>query len=256
MSTTAVTPPPVPSVVHITPSPSAGWAWLKAHEKLFIFIFGFVLLWFVAGKVENIIAAHDNANLTAVKATLAAQTEANQATAALVAQQAAYMKALTAKYQSQDAALVQQNATLLQLLAKQQKADSAMSVSELAARWTALVPTAGVSLVNGQIALTDVGAHATVSQLEQVPVLTTELENEKTVTANVQSLLTASNQQVLTLGQRVDGLNLQLGDADKVCTAQISVIKAQARKSKRRWFIAGFITGFISRQIIKTETGL
>ncbi len=259
MSTTPSVPVvsiPAPAPVPPAAVPSAGWAWLKAHELLVIVVLGFTLLWFVSGKVESIITAHDAANLTATKLTLAAQVATNQATATVVAQQAADYKALAVKAQAQDVALAQVNATLSQLLAKQQSTDSTMSVSELAARWNVLVPMAGAAVVNGQTTLPDAGAHATVAQLEQVPVLTTQLANEKTVTANTQNLLTAATQQVLTLGQRVDGLNLQLGDADKVCTAQIAVVKAQARKGKRRYFIAGWLVGFFSRQVIKTETGL
>jgi hypothetical protein len=61
---------------------------------------------------------------------------------------------------------------------------------------------------------------------------------------------------VATLNEEVSGLRLENTDEAKVCTAQIAVVKAQAAKSKRRWFIAGVVTGWVGRQLLKTYTGL
>jgi len=56
---------------------------------------------------------------------------------------------------------------------------------------------------------------------------------------------------VTTLNTEVGSLRLQLGDDAKVCSAQIATVKAAARRSKRRWFYAGLVAGFIGRQLIK-----
>lgn len=264
MSTTAVVAPPAPpapSVIIQTAAPAAAVTpttlktFLKLHETLIIFIVGFALIWFVSGRVEDILAAHDNAKLATTQATLTAQTITNQQTAVIVAQQAADYKALATKLQAQDAALAQANVALTQALTKQQLANNSLTIPELQTRWTQLVPTAGLGTSNGQTVISDAGAHATVNELEKVPVLTTELSNEKTSNANTSALLAASNGQVVTLNSQIGGLNLQLADSSKVCKAQIAVTKAEARKSKRRWFVVGFIAGFASRQAIKSYTG-
>jgi uncharacterized protein YecT (DUF1311 family) len=230
--------------------------YFKLHETLIIILASFTLLWFVSGKIEGVIAAHDAVNLATTKATLAAQVQTNNDRQALIAQQAADYKALAAKYQAQDAALAQANVALAQALTAQQKKDAALPIPQLVTRWIQLVPDAGVSVAaNGTVSVSEVGAHATVNELEKVPVLTTELANEKQVCSNTSTLLDAANGRVVTLNSQVDGLKLQSKDADNVCKAQIAVVKADARKSKRRWFVIGFISGFVSRQAIKTYTG-
>jgi hypothetical protein len=104
--------------------------------------------------------------------------------------------------------------------------------------------------------LPEAGAVATVQALESVPVLSTQLENERTQLGNTQSLLTASTQQVTTLESQVSGLNLFISDSKAVCNQQITVLKAEAKRSKRHWFVAGVVTGWLLRQAVKTYTGL
>ena len=48
---------------------------------------------------------------------------------------------------------------------------------------------------------------------------------------------------------------LQITDNSAVCQAQIKVVKDAATKSKRRWFYAGVVVGWVGRQLLKTETG-
>jgi hypothetical protein len=229
---------------------------LKGHERLILFVLGFALLWFVSGKIENIIARHDNANLTAVTATLEAQKEANKKTTDLVAQQAVDMRALNARMTAQDAALAQANKALVAALEQRQQANNNLTVPELLVRWEQLVPGAGVSVINGQTVIADAGAHATVNELEKVPVLTTQLANETKVVENTNTLLAAANGQVSTLNTLVAGKNAELKDADNKCNAQIKVVKDAATKSKRRWAVVAGIGGFIFRQVIKSYTGL
>ena len=248
MGTAPVAPPTI--------TPAIGIAFLKAHERLIAFVLGCALLWFVSGKIESVIAAHDSANLAATKATLAAQVQTDAERQALITQQAADYKALAAKYQAQDAALAQANVALVQALTKQQKVDAALPIPQLVVRWQQLVPDAGLTVTPTGVAITEAGAHATVNELEKVHVLDAELTNEKQVCTNTAALLTAANQQFVTLNGQVGGLNAELKDSANVCKAQIAVVKAEARKSKRRWFIGGFIAGFASRQAIKTYFGL
>jgi hypothetical protein len=227
----------------------------KAHERLLMVILALPFLWIVSGRIQQVIADHDNANLNAAKITLAAQVEMNEKTAALVAKQKADYDTLASKYQAQDAALAQANVALVNALTKQQKVDAKMTDPELAARWNQLVPAAAVTITNGQAALPDAGAHATVNELEKVPVLTQQLTNEQTQLSNVNALLLASNGRVVTLNGLVDGKDAELKKAVLVCQDKIKVVKDADRKSKRRWFVIGFVAGFASRQVIKHYLG-
>lgn len=228
---------------------------VKLHERLLVIVFVVVLLWGVSGKVESIIAAHDNANLNAEKAALATQVEKNASTAALVAQQAVQFQEQKAQADKANAALEQANAALVAALTRQQKADATMTLPDLAVRWGQLVPNPGLAVSNGKLTVSESGAHATVNELEKVPALTQQLDTAKIEKKNVDALLLASTGQVATLNTLVDGKNAEIKKAGDVCEGRIKVVKDEARKSKRRWFVIGYVAGFLSRQYIKTATG-
>lgn len=229
--------------------------WLQKHERIICIPLLGLVLWFAIGKVDTLIADHDKAMLTQAQATALIQEHKNEALAAAAEQAAAQYQALAEKVQQQNAALEQANVALSTALAKQQKTDATLPPTELVTRWNTLVPEASVSIMNGQITVPQTGAVATVQQLEEVPVLRTQNANISTQNANIQSELGASRTQVDALTHQVDGLNLQIVDNKKVCQDQIAVVKAEARKSKRRWFVIGYVAGFVSRQAIKSYLG-
>jgi hypothetical protein len=230
--------------------------YLKAHERLIIIVLLSALAWFTFGKVESVIAAHDSSNLQQAKVVASVQQEKNDATAALVAQQAAQYQSLAEKVQLQNAQLEQANVALSAALAKQQKTDAGLPLPDLANRWTVLVPQAKPTATATGLAVDTPGAVATVQQLELVPVQQQKLTAAQAEIRNDLGLLTVSTQQVATLDTQVTGLQLQLVDNAKVCTAQIAVVKAQAVKRSRFWFKVGFALGFVTRQAIPIPTGL
>ena len=70
----------------------------------------------------------------------------------------------------------------------------------------------------------------------------------------VQSSLTADAGSNLADAQKVIAAqNLQLADQTKSCTAQITTLKAAARKSKLRWFGAGYVAGFVSGLLVAVK---
>ena len=247
-------------------------AFLLDHEKLLIVIIAAIVLWWGYGKYADIRLQHDNAVLQQQKLINEAQAKANAA--ALEQQQkddAIRIKdeqdrqIEAAKLQQQNAALVQANTALAAALTKAQKQDATLPPTELAARWQQLVPAAppaSVTVAPTGMTVNAAAAVATVQELEKVPVLTAELANEKTTEANTETMLASSNQAIGFLNQsitdrdkRIDGLNLTIVGNAKQCTDEKNVMKSEFRKSKRRWFIIGYVAGFISRQVIKTETG-
>ena len=230
-------------------------AYLKAHEKLVLAAIAGLLLWFAVGHVESIIAAHDNANLAQAKVVAQSQADKTEAIAAQVAQQSAQYQALATKLDAQNAALVAANKQRATALAQRQKTDATLPPSELAVRWTTLVPQAGATVTPNGVTLPSTGAVATVQQLEQVPVLQKQLGNTQDELKNAQQLLTASNGQVTTLNTEAGSLRVQITDNAKVCDARVKVESDKVHKARRRWFIVGYVAGFLSRQYIKSATG-
>ena len=230
--------------------------YVKAHEKLVLAGIAALLLWFAVGHIEGIIARHDNANLQQAQIVAQAQADKTAAIAEQVAQQSAQYQALADKVQVQNAALVQANTELATALAKQQRTDASLPPTELVNRWSTLVPQAKPTVTPSGVALDTPSAVATVQALEAVPVLTAQVSNTQKELDNAQSLVTAEGQQVTTLDTEVGSLRTQLGDNQAVCQAQIAVVKAQARKRQRWVFAIGYAAGWVSRQVVKTYTGL
>lgn len=230
--------------------------WIEAHERLLLVAVAGVVLWFAIGRVDSLIARHDNANLQQAQVTAQTQADKTAAIAEQVAKQSAQYASLAAKVQQQNNALMQANIALSTALAKQQHTDASLPPTELVNRWSTLVPQAKPTVTPSGVALDTPSAVATVQALEVVPVLTAQVSNTQKELSNAQSLVTAEGQQVTTLNTEVGSLRTQLGDNQAVCQAQIAVVRADARKSKRRWFYAGVVVGFVGRQIIKTYAGL
>jgi uncharacterized protein YhaN len=231
-------------------------AYVKLHERLIGLVLAAAVIWGVSGKIESVVAKHDKSQETQAQIVANAQQSKDAALAAQAQQQAEQYKELSDKVAAQNAALEQANITLATALAKQQHTDDTMPLPELAQEWTKLVPGMAPNDItfaldpNGQITLTDDAAHKTVDQLEQVPVLTQQLANSQAETKNDLSLLTASNAQVATLNTEVSGLRLEITDDKTVCQDQIKVVKADAAKSKRRWFLIGVVAGFLGRSAL------
>lgn len=231
---------------------------IEKHEKLFLVLIAAAIIWGVTGKVQDVIAKHDKANADAATVVLQAQVEKTNEVLALAQKQAEDYKALAAKVDAQNSALEQANVALATALTKQQKINDASTPTEIIGRWSVLVPevSGGLSINNGTVQVSDKAAHATVNELEKVPTLTSELANEKLKEQGTQNLLDAANGRVGTLNTSVDNLKLQLTDAGNKCEADKKVLKDEARKGKRKWFVAGYSLGLATRGIIKLVLGI
>ena len=219
--------------------------WVKSHERhILVLAFG-AIVWAGIGRIDTLIANHDHANLEQAQIADKAQADKNATTAALAQQQAAQYLVLAQQEAADKALLVQQNATLTSALAARQKTDATLPPNELANRWLTLVPTADPITLDdkGGLRVSTSGAVATVQELEKVPVLTQELANETKIEEGDAALLVARNAQVATLDTQIAGLNTKATLDAKVYTDQIAVVKAEARKSKLKWFAAGFVSG-------------
>lgn len=223
---------------------------LLDHERLIIIVIAAALIYAGYVRVTNIIADHDTAQLKQAQVAADAQKAQNTQLAQQVATDAANLKALQDKLESQNAQLVQANATLASALANRQRTDASLPPTDLAARWQVLVPQAQPTVVSSGLAVSQTGAVATVQALEQVPVLQEQLKNETTQKNNDDQIMQQQGKSISDLNASVTGLNKQIVDNDKVCKEQIKVEQDKAQKSKRKWFLIGWVTGFLSRQFI------
>jgi multidrug efflux pump subunit AcrA (membrane-fusion protein) len=223
---------------------------LLDHERLIIVGILGIGLWFGYGKYADIRAAHDNAILAQAKLTTDAQVKANQQLTAQVQADQAALQQLQTKLEAQNAALVSANTQLATALTQRQHTDAALPLPDLAVRWNQLVPTAIITAVPAGLAVDPAGAHATVAALEQVDPLKQELTNVTTEKQNDDLLLTQANKNIFDLNAQVQGATKLDTDHQAQCVDQIKVVKAEAAKSKRRWFVIGYIAGFLSRQFI------
>jgi hypothetical protein len=220
----------------------------KAHEKLVLALIVAGILWFSLGKIEAVIARHDEATLKAT--TLLATNDAtkNAALAAQAAVDKAAYAALAAKVDAENAALVNANASLAAALTKQQKVDATLPPTELVARWNTLVPAASAAVTPEGITLPALGATATVEQLEQLPVLQTELSNSNAEKQNVDALLLSSNGEVSVLNTQIGQLQKTIVDDKAQCTDQLKVQADKAHKRERWYAVIGAILGFAIRR--------
>ena len=220
--------------------------YLKAHEKLVLLVIAGLVLWFGIGKVDTLIQRHDSANIQQAKVVAQVQQEKNDALAKQIAQDKADYTALSAQVNARDAQLVQLQATLVTALAKQQATDKISTPTELTQRWNVLVPEAGAAVTPAGVTLPSEGARATVIELEKAPVLQQQLAAQTEELSNANKLVAAEGTQVTSLTALVGGLQAKSVDDAKVCDARVKVVKAEARKSKLRFFKWGFITGFLT----------
>ena len=220
---------------------------IKAHETILALVLATIVIFGVANRIQAIEAKHDDTNLKTAQTVSAAQAQKDAVFAAQVTADKIAFTALQTKIDAQNAALIQANATLAAALTKQQKVDASLPLPELANRWTALVPSAKPQATPTGVMLDSVGATATVEQLEQVPVLTTELANEQTLVTNGNALAIAQTKQVTDLNSQVSGLQLKAVDDAKTCQEQIKVVKDEARKREKWIGIIGAVLGYALR---------
>lgn len=140
---------------------------------------------------------------------------------------------------AQIASLQQQNQTLQSQLVKQQNADKQLSPGDLAQRVASLVhvdpkdiqpTTAGFDLTSNAVL-------QTALQLEQVPILTTQLSNTKNA-LDLETKAHTSDKEAST-------------SALKTVNDNLTSCKADLKKSKLKWFGIGYVAGFISGVVAK-----
>lgn len=237
--------------------------WLQKHERLIVAVLIIAAMMFLGNKWLDNRSVSD-----AVQAALAKQqaVELQQKVAddeKRQAEQAAQTAQMAAQYQAMVDGLTRQNASLAaavaqrtSILEKQQTANNTAPLPEVAQRWIGLAglqPTDLQVAANG-VDVNDTAARKTVNLLEEVPVLQQNVRDIQQVADNRQAELSKANDVIATQGTQIVGLNQEVADEKKAHKADVDAdkktidsVKADARKSKRNWFIAGFIAGIGTR---------
>jgi hypothetical protein len=202
------------------------------------------------------------------EAVIAGQQKA-QANAVLIQQQALVQQLsndLKTSQQKSDTALAQATAQILSMenqisslratLTQQQQQVKTEPLSDVATQWQKQISTpGGIQNTDKGLLVTDEASRTTVQMLLEIPVLTTEVTDYQNELSSDTVAINAQKQTIDAANAVIAGLRTQLTDGDKACKKDIADAKAVSRKSKRNWFIAGYIAGVATRGIIKLATG-
>ena len=221
-------------------SVKSDWTWLKTH----LILVG-VLLASVVGAVygvESIIGKHDSAN-AAKYAAIAAQADLHNQQ--YQAQVEAQIKTLIDNNQQ----LANQNATLAAALSKRAtievnipKQVGTLTATDVASQLggTATGDIVNLPLPQAQKALTD---ELLLPQLQADKTdLQSQLKNETDIASNNFTLY--SKAQYALDSEKDAHVKDNTANA-----AQIKSLKADARKGKLKWFVIGFVSGYVARVV-------
>ena len=198
--------------------------------------------------IESLIARHDAVNAQQQQAALAAQVALVQS----LQQQISHDEQV---YAAQNAALAQTISGLANAIStrdkqndQQKQKDATLTAQEAAARLSEQTKAQP-----GEVTAVGTGgsidlpiSRQVVASLDQLTTVTADLADTKTSLANETTI--AGNNAAETTGQKqlVGALQTQIVDADKACKAEVASVKADARKSKFKWFLGGFIAGVVT----------
>lgn len=213
--------------------------WLQKHERIIVIVLALLFVGWMGNKILNNSAADATAKSALLQQQLSAQQSQN-------AQEASQYLALVDTLSKQNAALAASMAQRNVALVNQQTVNKTLPLPDLAKRWEALADLQPTDLVatDAGITVNDTASRATVNKLEEVPTIQANLVSETQIAQSISQELTESNKLIA-------GLNAQIALGDKTCKAEIAVVKDEARKSKRNWFIAGWVSGIATRLVLK-----
>ncbi len=226
---------------------------VKAHETLVLGIGLLLVILSLGNKWLDHSSQKAAVNLGAAQQVVTQDQSQNKALAAqLAAQQAQYAK-LAQTTAAQVAGLQAQIQAGDAQVKTQQQADQGLGPADLAKRWADLLqlaPSDVVPSLNDTMVVSKTGALTTTTVLEQIPALVKDRQDLETETTAQKGQLDDLQKVNDLFTKQVMGLQGQLVDADKACKAQVTNVKAQARKGKLKWFGAGFVLGVVSKRLL------
>ncbi len=226
--------------------------WLIQHERIILVALVLVVGAFGLNKWLNTSAEVANNNAAVAAQVAAVQHDADVKIAAAVAQQ-------TVLFNQEQAAREQEMASLVASIASRDAASNnrVVIVSQPKTPTQAVIDLQNTYKLNAPVTVTADGADVPVADLQQFTIAKIEgdtakadLADTQTALKSTQTALTSATDLVGALQNQVTGLNAENKLTIAAKDAEIKSIKAAARKSKRNFFIAGFISGFIAHVLI------
>jgi hypothetical protein len=250
-TTTTAAPPPAPTDTTIVATIQKDWSWLISHLIL-LAVVGLLVTGAVYG-TESLIAKHDAARSTQF--------------AQILATQAAETKTLQQQFAADELASAVRDAQYQQTIAqlsksiqvrdanaqKQQQTDAtldAVSAASRLATQTGAKP-GEVTVAEDNVILDLPITRNIVASLDSLATIEADLQDTKNELTAQTGLTADANTKLADADKVIASQTTQLADSTKACQAQISAVKAEARKSKFHWFIGGYIAGFVSAKILK-----
>jgi DNA-binding transcriptional MerR regulator len=236
---------------NVTQTLTEAKTWIQKHERLLIIVLSLVFVYFSLDKVNSIVSSWDH-------------NKASQAMVVLQEQKAKtdsdleQAKQMLLSYQAQLAQTVVQNTQLTNIivkrnadLSKQQAEVPKLQPSELAQLWSqsVAVGVGEVSPTPTGYEVTPKAAIATVQALNAGATAVQNLQDEQAKNVNLQKDVDSGSALIAQGKIAVNGLQLELKDQQKSCDTQLTAVKADARKSKLRWFGLGFVAGYITGKV-------
>lgn len=225
--------------------------WLKTHAILLIIIIA--LAFGVTYGIEYIIASHDAKTASNWEQILQTQT----------AQTKVLSDKLTSDEQNWSQQNTQQENIISQLATAMSKRDQATVVqvkqdatlSATDAAQTITVQTKSqpgeVLAVGDNVQLSLSASRTVASGLDLLPTVQEDLSDTKKQLTSETIIATNLQSNVTDQKTLIDAMNVTSADADKTCKAQITSLKADARKSKLKWFAIGYVLGLVSGRFIQ-----
>lgn len=228
-------------------------SFIQKHERFLLVSLALFVALFFGNKFLDTMATRDRASATQAAQVLTQQNALNAAQAAQIAKDTADYKALVVQLTQQNAVLQTQIAQRQVVYQQQVAVDKTMPMPDLGNRWAKLASLnpSDITATAAGITVTPQGALDTVTNLEQLPVLKANLQDVITQKGNLSTELDSSDALNGQLTGQVKGLEIAAVDKDKVCKADLTAAKAEARKGKLKAFLygagvgAGVVTAFV-----------
>lgn len=232
------------------------WTWLTSHLLLLLVAASLVLgfVYFVEGEISK----RDASNDARWKTILSAQTQQTQAIQTQLTQDEIQWQQVQKQLLAQNSQLTQTIANISQQTQKEVQSDKSLDATQAAARLSQQTgATSGeVSVQNSNVVIDLPIARVIAGDLDTLVGTQAILSNTQKELSNETTLYTNAEAQVTEQNQLVAAQQVQLVDEQKACKAQVSAVKAAARKSKLKWFGVGYVLGFISGAVGAHAIGL
>lgn len=220
-------------------------AYLKAHERMILVVVIGVGLFFAYSKTLGYLSSRDQLAVQKSTQVLQAQIDVNKKIADQTTKDVQTYQQLVLQLSQQNANIQSSQVKRAVQTKQQQVQDAQLPPAELSQRWTTLLKTdpATVQPNPAGYQVTPATATQTVVQLETIPQLQADIQGEQAITANQQQQIASQDIVVTDLHGQVAGLTKQNVDQTAQCVDQIKLVKAEARKSKIKYFLAGVVAG-------------